>query len=357
MKVKMQKILKISLITGAALIIIGAILYQTGVFRSGMIAPGEKPISAPAGMGKLYKLTRSEVPVIYHTVGTVRSRDEIELSPRIIARITKITHRSGESVKAGELLVQLDDSDLQASVLQAKQNMKAVEAVLDWARKNYRRQKLLFERKVIPRKTLEEAEQALKSAFARDEAARQALKQAQANLSYAAIKSPMDGIIADRMDDPGDLASPGNIIMKVFDPRQLMLYVPLRESLVKSVKKDDKIKFRVESLKRSFTGEVREIVPSVDPGSRTFMVKMCIIGDIKGLMPGMFGMVEMKLGTEKAYLVPESAITRIGQLEYLTTMNNGKKSKILVRTVPTSTPDKLRIVSGIDKDTEIVLNN
>ena len=106
--------------------------------------------------------------------------------------------------------------------------------------------------------------------MAREKAALQALRQTQANLSYATIKSPMDGIVSDRMDDPGDLASPGNIIMKIFDSNRLMLYVPLRESLVKSVKIGDKIKFNVESLKRALTGAVSEIVPAVDPGSRTF---------------------------------------------------------------------------------------
>lgn len=352
----MKKLLKIAVIVAAALIIIAVILYQTGVFRSGMITPGEQAAGKKKSDIKLFKLTQTKIPLIYKTVGTVRSRDEIELSPRIIARITKITRRSGDSIKAGEVLVKLDDSDLRAGEREAVEKLNVTESVLELAGKNYKRQKLLLERNVIPKKTFEQAEEALRSALAREKAARQALRQAQANLSYATIKSPMDGIVSDRMDDPGDLASPGNIIMKIFDASRLMLYVPLRESLVKSVNIGDKIKFNVESLKRSFTGEVSEIVPAVDPGSRTFLVKMCIKGDIKGLMPGMFGTVELKLGSEKAYIVPVSAITRIGQLEYLTIIQDNKPSKILVRTVAGSNPGKLRIVSGIDSDVEIFIN-
>lgn len=357
MKINMRRIYKISLLSAAVLIIVAAILYQTGTFRTGMIPPGEKAVPGSIRPVKLYKLIRSEVPVIYHTVGTVRSRNEIELAPRITARIIRINHRSGDSVKKDELLVQLDDGDLQASVMEAEENLKATDAVLQLARQNYRRQKTLFERQVIPQKTLEEAEQNLKTAFAKDKAVRQAVRQAQANLSYAAIRSPMDGIVSDRLDDPGDLASPGNIIMKVFDPLRLMLYVPLRESLVKTVKPGDKIKFHVESLKHEFTGEVKEMVPAVDPGSRTFMIKMCIVGDTAGLMPGMFGTVKLELGTEKAYIIPASAVTRIGQLEYLTVMKNGQPVKVLIRTVPDAgNPEKLKIVSGIDADTEIVVN-
>ena len=351
----MKKLIKIAVIAAAGLIIVAVILYQTGTFRSGMIAPGEQSAKKTKSNKNLFKLTQTQIPIIYKTVGTVRSRDEIELSPRIIARITQIPRRSGDSVKAGELLVQLDDSDLKAAESEAEENLKVIKSALELSIKNYKRQKLLLERNVIPRKTFEEAEQVLRSNMAREKSARQAVLKAKANLSYARIESPMNGVISDRMDDPGDLASPGNIIMKIFDPSRLMLYVPLRESLVKSVKINDKIKFHVESLKRSFTGQVNEIVPAVDPGSRTFLIKICIKGNIKGLMPGMFGIVELKLGSQNAYIVPASAVTRIGQLEYLTVMQDNRPSKVLVRTVAGPKADELRIVSGINSDAEIVL--
>ena len=351
----MKKLSKIAIIVAAGLIIVAVILYQTGTFRSGMIAPGEQTTGSTQHNNKIFKLTQTTIPLIYQTVGTVRSRDEIELSPRIIARISKITRRSGDSVKAGEVLVQLDDNDLRAAKLQAEENLKVVKSALQLAIKSYKRQKLLLERNVIPKKIFEQAEQVLRSTIAREKGAQQALNQAKANLSYSTIKSPMDGIISDRLDDPGDLASPGNIIMKIFDSNRLMLYVPLRESLVKSIKIGDEIKFNVESLKRSLSGTVSEIVPAVDPGSRTFLIKMCIKGKIKGLMPGMFGIVELKLGSEKAYIVPAQAITRIGQLEYLTIMQDNKPSKVLVRTVAGPKANELRIASGIDSDTKIVL--
>ena len=352
----MKKLLKIIVIIAAALIIIAVILYQTGTFRSGMIAPGEQPVAhKTVSKNKLFKLKLSDIPIIYESVGTVRSRDEIELAPRITARIIEINKRSGDSVKAGEILVQLDNSDLKAAENQIIENMKSLEAALQLAKKDYIRQRKLLQQNVIPRKTFEQAEQVLKSAIAAKKAAQQSLQQAAANLSYATIRSPMNGIVSDRVDDPGDIASPGNIIMKIFDPSRLMLYVPLRESLVKSARIGDVIKFNVGALKQTFKGVVKEIVPSVDPGSRTFLVKMDITGDVKGLMPGMFGIVEMKLGTEKAYIVPASAITQIGQLEYLTVMKDGKPSRILVRTVDGPRPGTLRIISGIDSDAEVVL--
>lgn len=352
----MKKGYKIILIVAAVVFIVLAILYQTGTFNMSTIAPGEVAAPVEKNTGKVIMLHRQSVPIIYKSVGTVRSRDEIELSPRITARVIDITRRSGDSIKKGEVLVRLDDSDLLATKQRAQENLKAAEAVFQAMEKEYIRQKQLLAKDVSPRKTFEQAEEAWKTAQAGVNATAQALKVAEANLSYATIESPMDAIVSDRLDDPGDLASPGNIIMKIFDPKRLMLYVPVRESLVQRVKVGDKINFYVEALRKSYTGEVREIVPSVDTGSRTFLVKMCILGSTTGLMPGMFGTIALKLGTEQAFIVPENAIIRIGQLEYLTIVGkDGARSRIMVRTVPGPEPGTLRIIAGIDHDTEIVI--
>jgi RND family efflux transporter MFP subunit len=351
----MKKFVKIIVIIAAVLVSAGVILYQTGTFNSGLISPGETSGAKQEISGKVLELKPTQVPVVYKTVGTVRSRDEIELSPRIIARVKEITKRSGDSIKNGEVLVRLDSADLEAAVKRAEESLISSRATLDRATKEYNRQRLLLAKNVIPRKSFEQAEEAWQSARAGVEAARQSMKQAEANLSYATIRSPMNGVVSDRLDDPGDLASPGNIIMKVFDPERLMLYVPLRESRVKAVKVGDKIDFYVEALKKNFTGEVREIVPAVDPGSRTFLVKMCILGNAKGLMPGMFGTVSLKLGTEESYVVPDKAILRIGQLEYLMVLRDGKSLKVLIRSVPGIAPETRKVISGISTPEKIVV--
>ncbi len=353
----MKKIIKIIVFIGAATIILLLILYQTGTFNTALIEPGETDSkTTPRHGGTVFELHEREIPVIYKNIGTVRSRDEIELAPRIIARIQEITRREGDTAKKGDVLVRLDNSDLEAAEQQAQERLNSALASLKRAEQDYHRQKLLLEKDVIPRKSFEQAEEVWKSAAAAVNAAEQARQQARVNLSYATIVSPMDGIVADRFNDPGDLASPGNIILKLFDPTRLMLYVPLRESLVKSVKIGDKINFRVEALQQNFVGEVREIVPSVDPGSRTFLVKTCILDEYPGLMPGMFGTISLQLDKEKAWLVPENALTRIGQLEYLTMADeDGSSSRLMVRTTPSPKPGFLKIISGVNAPLKIII--
>ncbi len=352
----MKPVWKLTITVAAVVIIILLILLQTGVFSGKSIAPGNTPVPERKPQGKVVKLTATEIPAYYRTVGTVRSRDEIELSPRLTARIQEVTRRSGDSIKQGELLIKLDSADLQAARNRAADNLTAMQATLERVQKNYLRQKQLFEKKAIADKTFETAEEELKSARAAVAASRQNLNEVEANLSYSRIESPMNAIVAERYVDPGDMASPGNVMLKIFDPTRLMLYVPLREGLVGKVKVGDKIDFKVGALNQNFTGEVREIIPSVDSGSRTFMIKMCILGNTQKLMPGMFGTVKIKLGNEKAYIVPEKAIIRIGQLEYLTIVNaDGNTSRVLVRTIHGTQKGTLSIVSGIEGSPEIVV--
>lgn len=352
----MNKKIRALIIITATLLILALILIQSGTFSRGKITPGEITAVKPTVRGDIFSLKKTEVPVIYCSVGTVRSRDEIALAPRIVARVREVTRRSGDSIKKGELLVKLDDADLKAARDRAAENLTAAEAALERSEKDYVRQKGLMEKNVIPRKTFEVAEEDWRASSARVNSIRQSLKEADTNFAYAEVVSPMDSIVAERFVDPGDMAGPTNVMLRVFDPSRLMLYVPLRESLVKSVVVGDKIMFTVDAVGKDYTGEIREIVPAVDSGSRTFMIKMCILGDTQGLMPGMFGTIELKLGTEPAYIVPAAAITLIGQLEYLTVVNaDGSVAKRLVRTGPGATRGTMRIVSGIDGDTSIVI--
>jgi len=86
-------------------------------------------------------------------------------------------------------------------------------------------------------------------------------------------------------------------------------------------------------------------VPSINPGSRTFLVKVCI-GVAKDLMPGMFGTLSMTIGSEKSIIISADAISRTGQLEFVTLLRDGTPEKILVRSIP-HTRGMVKIVAGL----------
>ena len=349
-------------------------LVQGGFFASGQIAPGvqkEKVIDKSDTL----VIKPVSLPNYYQAIGSVISRDEIEIAPRIIARILEVKVRNGDHVKKGQLLATFDAKDLsaivakgeeqlnavRASVSAAKQQISSAKAALDLATTEMKRVRALFEKNAAAKRDYDRAMTAYKqaqagmqqaiqqklAALAKLAAAQQGIKQAQAGLSYATIYSPIDGIVAQRLADPGDLGNPGKIILKLFDPRRLQLEVPVRESLVSEIKIGSKISYKVPALDKCFTGEVEEIVPEVDPHSRTFIVKISIKNS-KGLMPGMFGTITMPLKTNrKAIIIPSSAIIKTGQLESIVEVENNKNIRHQIRTVP-ATNGQREVVSGLE---------
>ena len=370
-KFKVQKV--IGPVLGVTFLLI-LMLVQGGFFASGQIAPGvqkEKVIDKSDTL----VIKPVSLPNYYQAIGSVISRDEIEIAPRIIARILEVKVRNGDHVKKGQLLATFDAKDLsaivakgeeqlnavRASVSAAKQQISSAKAALDLATTEMKRVRALFEKNAAAKRDYDRAMTAYKqaqagmqqaiqqklAALAKLAAAQQGIKQAQAGLSYATIYSPIDGIVAQRLADPGDLGNPGKIILKLFDPRRLQLEVPVRESLVSEIKIGSKISYKVPALDKCFTGEVEEIVPEVDPHSRTFIVKISIKNS-KGLMPGMFGTITMPLKTNrKAIIIPSSAIIKTGQLESIVEVENNKNIRHQIRTVP-ATNGQREVVSGLE---------
>ena len=134
-----------------------------------------------------------------------------------------------------------------------------------------------------------------------------------------------------------------------------MFYVPIRESLVSKIKIGDTLSVIVPAINRKVPGKVREIVPSVDPGSRTFLVKVCLL-DNTSLMPGMFGTLELNVGETSVLTVPETAVSTIGQLKYAHVVgDDGSVTKRLVRTAPYKDKE-LIIVAGLKAGERIERN-
>ncbi|MBU1105568.1 MAG: efflux RND transporter periplasmic adaptor subunit [Candidatus Riflebacteria bacterium] len=357
-------------------------LFQGGFFATGQILPGMNQ-EKPENIGATIKVEDTAKPDFYKAIGTVRSRNEVDIMPRIVARIVEIKVRSGDSVKIGDVLAVLDAQDLSAGVSKgqdqlraanaavaaADEQVKAAQAVLDMASKDLERNKSLFEKNAISRRDYDQAISAFKQAeaglhqasqnrtgaAANAAAAAQGIKQAQAGLGYATLNSPIDALVAERLADPGDLGNPASVMLRLFDPNSLLLEVPVRESLVKEVVIGAKVDYAVPALGTSYQGTVREIVPSVDPRSRTFLVKVCI-DNADGLMPGMFGTIRIPLKSDKkVIIIPESAIIKTGQLESVVEVENGRLLRRQIRSVDVGNGMR-EVISGL-KAGQIIQGN
>jgi RND family efflux transporter MFP subunit len=380
----MNKRLKTTAIISGSAALLLVIFYQSGLFSTGKIPPGNtKTIRAGGQPENLLTLKMRTIIERYHAVGTIHSRTEVELSSRITARVLVVNARSGDKVEKGSVLVKLDDTELRSALARtedqvrkaasavnaANQAVNKAKAVFTLAKQEYERNKILYAKNVVSKRSMDQATSVYEGALSNLseakagkaqaesalEAARSSVAEAKARLGYATIRAPFTGVVAKQLADPGDLASPGIILITIFDPTRIMFYVPIRESLVSKIKIGDPLSVIVPAINRKVPGKVREIVPSVDPGSRTFLVKVCLL-DNTSLMPGMFGTLELNVGETSVLTVPETAVSTIGQLKYAHVVgDDGSVTKRLVRTAPYKDKE-LIIVAGLKAGERIERN-
>ena len=204
--------------------------------------------------------------------GTVIARSSAHVSPRIMAQVERIHAREGQRVRQGELLVELDDREFRSRLEQAEGALGQAASQLDFAALTRQRYQALLEGKAV-------SQQEYDGVAAQENTAREAVKRAEAAVSeartylgFTRILSPVDGIVVKKHLEPGTMAAPGAPVLTVEEAR-FQVEVPLNSSRSHATETGQRLRVEVEPA--GFTGEVRvsEIVPSVDPMSRTFTVR------------------------------------------------------------------------------------
>lgn len=312
-----------SVITKLLLWIVGIVLmglvlaWLAGAFKT-KVEPGvaKAPESVAPRMAAVQPVTESNEQVIERVPGTLSAIRETMISPRIMATIGEINVGAGDRVERGQVLARLDSRDLAAREQQAKEAVNSARAKLSEAEKEYNRMKSLVDKSIIPRSQFDTAEAAYKTARAEVQRTEQAVGEAQAGSSYAVIEAPFGGRIVDKYAEPGDTATPGTPILKLYDPTRMRLEAYVRESLAGRLRPGTDLAVMIDALTTTVQGRVEEIVPQAEPGSRSMLVKVSLPerGDI---YPGMFGRLLIPTGREKRIYAPEKAILRVGQLTYV----------------------------------------
>ena len=112
----------------------------------------------------------------------------------------------------------------------------------------------------------------------------------QATLDWATIRSPIEGTVIDKKVDVGDMVTPGQMLVTLFDPKHMQLVASVRESLTRRLQVGQSIGVQVEGLDKQCSGTVSEIVPEAQSASRSFQVK--VTGPCPaGIYSGMFGRI------------------------------------------------------------------
>jgi RND family efflux transporter MFP subunit len=323
---------RISLLIAFAAGVVVIMLALAGRFTNKVPDEATTKTSSSPVEGQIVTVQAYPLPQFEPAVGTVRAVHETAIGSKLLARVVEVKLLAGQKVKAGEILLRLDDTDLRAKLQQAKAAVTSIEAVRAQAAADEKRYASLIDAKAISRQDYEKQITALRSAEADLLRAQAAVKEVQATLEWATVRSPIDGTVIDKKVDMGDMVSPGQILVTLFDHSRMQLVASVRESLTGQLAVGQKIAVQLEGLHKQCSGTVSEIVPESQSSSRAFLVK--VTGPCPaGISTGMFGRILIPLAkAETVLVIPRLAVRRVGQLELVDVADNGAAIRRAIRT-------------------------
>lgn len=337
------KLKGVAKIAGGLLGLAVIVVWSAGMLRTRQ-APGKLPVDAgtPLPDGAVIHTVEAEtVPTRVSLPGTVSSERRINLSARLPAYVEDVHVSAGSIVREGDLLIALDQREL------VKQQ-EAAEAQLALAETGYQRAKRLLETNATTQQAYESAESAYKSAVA-------TVDQIKVMLTYTRITAPLDGIVTDRFVEAGDLASPGQVLVAVYDPSRLRLEVPVPARLITHFPVGKEVEVKLDLGDARVKGTVTEVVSEFDPVTRTRRIKIRLdeLAD-DAVLPGMYGKVLLAVDPHETVLLPSAAVTQIGQLESVLVVRESRALRRLVRTGPRY-DGQVEILSGLAAGEQVLV--
>lgn len=339
-------------ITGLLLVI----LYALGILggpdkvEPGATASHGQPL--PAGAQTL-KVGKQLAANTLSWQGTVRSRTVAKIAPKLNARILDVAVHAGDKVKKGDVVARLDDRDLRAAYDAANAGLLAVQAQAGQANAEAKRSEDLFEKQATTLQSHDAVLAQAKSARALVSQAASAAQQAKVMLGENVLYAPFDGVISERLKEPGDMSMPGEAVVLMHKPDDLRLEAAIANHCFDQVKLGMSVNVRLDAPPRSVSAQVDEITPEIDPQTHTRLIKVNL-STSEGLQQGQYGWLELSCQAERqALLIPVTAIMNYGQLQAVKVVDAGQLHTRHIRTGK-QYGEQIEVLSGLH-DGETVL--
>ena len=269
---------------------------------------------------RIETVSAQDVEQISEFTATVEANISNNIAPQNPVRIEKLFAEVGDHVKAGQLLVKMDETNLKQTKIQ-----------LDNQELEFKRIDELYKVSRATYKNLQENTQLL---------------------------SPITGIVTARNYDSGDMYSGGSPIFTVEQIRPVKLLINVSESLFTKVKKGKDVDIRLDVYgDEVFKGKVSLVYPTIDPNTRTFPVEIKIDNNDERVRPGMFARVTIGFGTQNHVVAPDLAIVKQSGAgdRYIYVYKDGKVYYEKVE-LGRRMGNKYEVISGVNSGDQVVIS-
>ena len=268
--------------------------------------------------------SRAAVSAKLTVVGNLIGDATVAVVPKTAGRLDAVYVRLGDRVSLGQRIGKIEDREFLEQVKQAEAafevgnaTIRQREADLKFAQTNLDRSKNLFDRQLLPRQSMDDAEARSQAAVAQLDLARAQVMQSKARLeelrvilANTLIVSPVDGFVARRAADQGAYVSPNAPVVDVVDINQVRLVAAVVEKDLRRIRDGQEADVEVDAYPgETFKGRIARVAPVLDPTTRTATIEVEIPNPGYRLKPGMYAKVSVTTDTRaNALVVPRNAV-------------------------------------------------
>lgn len=276
--------------------------------------------------------------------GSLKAVDSAIIKARVAGELQDMGVREGDSVQAGQVLARIDPVEFQARVRQAQQQADAAGAQVDIAQRQFDNNQALVNQGFISQTALLTSQASLNGAKATHAAALAALDLAHKSLADATLRSPLTGVVAQRLAQPGERVAVEARLLEIINLSRLELEAALSPEEASQVRVGMTAQLQVEGLNGTFPAQVLRINPSAQAGSRSVVVYLGIAGR-EGLRQGLFAQGSLGTQSLQALAVPVTSVRTDKPQPYVQVVQDGLVRHVVVQTGARSEGDRQSLVA------------
>lgn len=307
--------------------------------------------------------TTSTNPSFVTASGKIEAENSANVSTRMMGYVTKVHVKVGQKVNAGQLLVSINNTDLQAKKAQVDASILQATATFNNAKKDFERFTVLFNQQSASQKELDDMTSRYEMAKAGLEAAKQMRNEVVAQFGYSNITAPFSGEVTNTFVKEGDMANPGMPLVSIEGASRLQVTAMVSESDIANIQNGMAVKVLVKSINKTVTGKVTELSSSAKNTGGQYLVKINLTQTDKAILSGMFVNVQFPVAnktltavsTDKV-LVPESALVKQGQLTGIYTVGNGNTAILRWLRIGKTFGNQVEVLSGLSSEESYIVS-
>lgn len=240
--------------------------------------------------------------------GSVISDNQKMITSRYMGFVINVNVSEGQNIKKGDLLYEIDSKEIDSAKTQVELGISQAKLALQMYQNqsqnvelNLERHKRLYEKDMVSKFDVENLELASKNLKAMVTISQEQIKQASAKLKevmnqyqYLSIVAPNDGVVIQKNIKVGEMAMPGMPAIVLTDLSNLKILTEISESNLNAIKVGQEVNYEIPSMNLQGLGTIDSIIPSSNPLTHTFSLKVAFDFQGKNVFPGMYAVVEVK---------------------------------------------------------------